>query len=190
MLKIFPMNIGRELHPTGSATRYGHASSSEADGSYRPRTPRPWKGDLPTVVVEAGVSEPLPVLHNKAHWWLENSNGDVRVAIIISVQQRGRIISIEKWRRVQAAGPATRASSWRHMALVPRNLHTVTIRSNPPDPARGLVQDNPTLTATGVPLTIEFDSVFLRQPVPPLESDLIFTQQEFIDFASDLWEGR
>ncbi|OJJ46425.1 hypothetical protein ASPZODRAFT_16191 [Penicilliopsis zonata CBS 506.65] len=51
----------------------------------------------PTMVLESGVSESLSKLHEDARWWFENSNGQVRIVIVMSVRRTSRTILLEKW---------------------------------------------------------------------------------------------
>ena len=63
-------------------------NSKEGDTCYVPeaRSPRgghnwPW----PSLVLEAGVSESLPQLRADAAWWFSDSDGDVKITILIGV---------------------------------------------------------------------------------------------------------
>jgi hypothetical protein len=75
-------------------------NSKEGDTCYVPeaRSPRgghnwPW----PSLVLEAGVSESLPQLRADAAWWFSNSDGDVKITILIGVDTHHREVTIEKW---------------------------------------------------------------------------------------------
>lgn len=44
------------------------------------------------------------------------------------------------------------------------------------------------ITVAGAPLTIDFDRVFLRPAVPPLERNITVTQQQLESIASVTWQ--
>ena len=83
---------------------------------------------------------------------------------------------IEKWenRPVPANRPATRSNT----TQIPTKIQAITIdsTSNPP-------------TVDEAPLTLEFQKIFLRQAVPPLEHDFTFTGQDLLAFADIFWRG-
>ena len=78
-------------------------------GKYK-RADRSWRlfsqvGDRstkwPALVVEVAWSEPRTKLANDVKFWLTQSNGEVKVALTLTVQPRGRII-LEKWKVIGA----------------------------------------------------------------------------------------
>src|SRR3979411_2170393 len=77
----------------GATTYHGSTSSKEGDSSYRPPSRKGWT----TFVIQSECSETLQHLRSCASWWLRNSQGEVKFAIIISVQQVQKILQIEKW---------------------------------------------------------------------------------------------
>jgi hypothetical protein len=81
---------------------------------------------------------------------------------------------IEKWesRPVPANRPATRSLT----RVVATSTQQLTIDSN-------------STTVNGAPLTLEFEKIFLRQAVPPLEHDFTFTAQDLSVFAANFWAG-
>jgi hypothetical protein len=40
----------------------------------------------------------------------------------------------------------------------------------------------------GAPLILEFEKIMLRTAIPP-ETDIIFTQQELLEFAQSIWDS-
>ncbi|KAI9931503.1 hypothetical protein ASPWEDRAFT_169653 [Aspergillus wentii DTO 134E9] len=51
----------------------------------------------PTMVLEAAVSESLPQLREEVKWWFENSEGAVRIVLLLGVEQAERTVFLEKW---------------------------------------------------------------------------------------------
>jgi hypothetical protein len=58
------------------------------------------KTDWPTIMFESGFSESLGHLRNDAKWWLANSQGEVKIAVIIAIQPADKKLHIEKWELV------------------------------------------------------------------------------------------
>jgi hypothetical protein len=154
-------------------------ASKEGDTSYKPRSMRPREADWPTIVIEAGWSESIRKLRLDAGFWLEDSGGDVKIVLLISICRRrgARRMVIEKWenRPVPANRPATRSIT-RAAGNTQKatKIQAITINSN-------------SNTVNGAPLTLEFRKIFLRQAVPPLEHDFIFTRQNLSAFATTFW---
>jgi len=121
----------------------------------------------------------------------------VKMVIVISVKKAEKLL-VEKWClspniRHQ---PATR----RHPnpnSPVPTMMHELAVVQNPSIPQPGTtppqtvnVQIGGTsYNVTGAPLTIEFESIFLRPPVPPNEHDLVFDAAALADIVDEFWEG-
>jgi len=136
---------------------------------------------LANACFEAGLSETLAKLRTDADWWLTNSKGDVKIAIVISIKPAQKSLWIEKWcwqRRIPAA-PVTRAN-----ALVPTKIQELTIIQDPP--ISHLPDTIPTYTVTGAPLTLEFEKLLLRAPVLP-EGNVILTAADLQAWAEEFW---
>jgi hypothetical protein len=85
---LMGMGIPLDEFQDVSATRYrGRNSSKEADSAFRPKSFQPNKTDWPTTVIETGFSESPSHLRFDARWWLTESRGDVKIAIIIKRAQ-------------------------------------------------------------------------------------------------------
>jgi hypothetical protein len=132
------------------------------------------------LVIEAGLSETLAKLRTDADWWLTNSEGEVKIAIVISIVRAAKSLRIEKWCLSQARpGPATRTNP-----RVSTKIQELTIIQNPPiPPPQGTI---PTYAVTGAPLILEFEKLLLRVPVPP-EGDVIFTAADLQAWADEFW---
>ncbi len=138
---------------------------------------QPNRADFPTLVFEAGVSESLPRLRNDAKWWLSNSGGQVKIVLIISIQEGTRTIEIEKWETRLAAATGRVTRSARPPAQVPTRIQQITIDPN---------------GVAGAPLILHFHLIFLRaidQNAVPPEHDFTFTAQDLQNWANDFWNA-
>jgi hypothetical protein len=130
---------------------------------------------------EAGVSETLARLRVDADWWLTNSNGEVKIVVIIWIRRAAKSLVIEKWclQPRTSAAPATRAN-----APIVTKIQELRIIQNPHIlPPQGTI---PTYAVTGPPLILEFEKLILRAPVPP-ECDVIFTAADLQAWAAEFW---
>ncbi|RHZ72337.1 hypothetical protein CDV55_103249 [Aspergillus turcosus] len=84
-----------EVWAIGSTRYRGNSSSKESDSGYRNNNLRPQAGAWPHWVIEAGMTESLERLHTDASWWINNSNGEVRLVILAWIRPRQRFIKIE-----------------------------------------------------------------------------------------------
>ena len=169
------MGLQREFFALGATVFKTTRVSKEGDSAYKPLSIRPRKADWPTIVFESGWSESLTRLRRDAHIWLEDSGGDVKIVLLLSVGRTPRTMIIEKWENcpVPANRPATRSMT-RAAAQTPTQIQAITIDSN-------------SNTVNGAPLTLEFRKIFLRQAVPPVEHDFTFTTQNLLAYATNFW---
>lgn len=108
---ISRMGYSWDEYQWGSTTTHEKTVSSKSkmpDGclyspSRRPGygAPCPW----PSLVLETGVSESLPRLHKDAEWWFANSDGDVRVVLILSTSKATRKVVLERWQLAPIGTP-------------------------------------------------------------------------------------
>lgn len=168
------MGLRWELFNVGATTFKVPRASKEGDSAFKPLSIRPNGADWPTIAIEAGWSESLAQLRQDAHFWLENSGGDVKIILLFSISRTARTMIIEKWenRPVPANRPATRSIT----TAATTQTQAITIDSN-------------SNTVNGAPLILEFQKIFLRQAVPPLEHDFTFTAQDLSAFATNFWRG-
>jgi len=183
--KIIGMGIPfRELVDVGALQVKGSSSSKEGDTCFKPRS-RHYEADLPTIVIEAGLSEPLAKLKCDANWWLVQpgrNGGKVMIVVTISIKPKDKSLQIEKWENALApARPNTRANPATPIPIqIPTRIQQITIRPN----ATGAITPN---EVTGAPLVLHFEKIFLRQPIAP-QTDLTFTANELAEFATDFWD--
>ncbi|KAF9893089.1 hypothetical protein FE257_012500 [Aspergillus nanangensis] len=117
----------------------------------------------PTLVIETGVSESLSHLQEDARWWFENSMGETRIVLVISINRTRRSIIIQKW---QLAPPATPSPLTRSRIN--------QIRTQPPPRVQQAVNLQQPYVAqevdispagiSGSPLVLDFHAVLDRPP--------------------------
>ena len=195
VLALIGMGLPRRcIYALGGTTFRGRNSSKEADSAFKPIS-RTQKTDWPTIVFESGLSKSLPRLRLDAQWWLTNSRGDVNIIVIISITPAVKRLRFEKWCLRPAPGniPATRANP-NPNPLVPTRVQEITVIQNPAAQPSTIAQPSATIqpgpappyTVTGAPLTLEFQDILLRAPVPP-EGNVTFTIADLSQFAEDFW---
>ncbi|KAL1966956.1 hypothetical protein VTN77DRAFT_3700 [Rasamsonia byssochlamydoides] len=172
------MGLGLDEFWGLGATKYvGQAASAkESDSSWKNKRIRPNKGDWPTLVIEAGMSESLPRLRSDARWWIEHSNGRVNIVLLIWLHPTIKKIKIEKWEPGQA--PTTR-----------RSARPSQSNAFPTQTADITIQSNSNAIVTGAPLCLEFLKIFERAAIQPTEHDIILTAQDLINWATMFWQG-
>ena len=156
--------------------------SKEADEAFFPRTRQ--RGEFPSVVIEVlfthiipsterdrfevayiwrvqvGLSESLHRLRMDAQWWLINSNGTVKMVIIIRLQRNPHSIRIEQWEMVTSR-PITRHNS--------TGMH-------PASTSIFEIDQHGIATPANVPLTIPYLTMFDQPRVGA--ADIVITSQE------------
>jgi hypothetical protein len=95
--KVRAMGVPRnELCPVGAGRFEGRNSSKEADSAYKPLPIRSGESDWPTIVFGSGLSESLGRLRTDAAWWLVESGGRVKIALLISIKPALSALRVEK----------------------------------------------------------------------------------------------
>ncbi|EAW21131.1 uncharacterized protein NFIA_062920 [Aspergillus fischeri NRRL 181] len=93
------MGLSTVLRNFSDTMIQGDDCAKVPDNGWGPRRPpagrsRKW----PTVVLEVGVSQGKSKLEEDARFWLEESEGDVKISLAISVDPRIPEIVLEKWK--------------------------------------------------------------------------------------------
>jgi hypothetical protein len=144
ILKVVNMGISPfELCPVGATTYHDRISSKEGDSGYKPSS-RKDGTDWPTIMIESGFSESLRHLRNDAKWWLTNSQGEVKIVVIISIQPVDKKLHLETWELTlpHEGRPVTRSTQ----AYTPNHpaTQTTSISSAAPNnPATGTKSNSP-----------------------------------------------
>jgi hypothetical protein len=188
IVKVIRMGMSEDdLYDVGAGRFKGSSSSREGDTCFKPCS-RDHEDDLPTIVIEAGLSEPPAKLKCDANWWLVQpgrNGGKVVIVVTISIKPKDKSFQIEKWENAPApARPNTRANPASLIPIpipIPTLIQRITIRPN----TTGAITPN---EVTGAPLVLHFEKIFLRQPIAP-QTDFIFTANELAEFATDFWDG-
>jgi hypothetical protein len=143
----------------------------------------------PTFVIETGVSESLPRLREDARWWFNNSGGEVRMVLVISIKQTK--VEFELWQLAppNAPCPLTRvyidSLRQRHLPpLIQQAAGTQQIYSH----------HEVDVTSSGVagapqvhnaPMVLPFQALFNRPP-GLTEGDLVLRDQDFKDIVATI----
>ena len=190
------MGLGREFFRTGSTTFIDKdangniISEGEGDSCRKPTSMRTNEHHYPTLVIEAGWSQTLEKLREKARWWFDKSKGDVKIVLLVKSSPGSNHIRIEKWKLALAASRQGATTTRAAAAMTPQCIHVVQIARaagiNNAHPSRF---DPASYVVTGGPLRLEFIDIFLRQPIPPGERDLILGNTTLQEYAASFWES-
>ncbi|KAJ5684842.1 uncharacterized protein N7477_001187 [Penicillium maclennaniae] len=95
-IAAYHANLVRKFWSLARGRIQGTLCSKEPDGAWAPEQLPPGRSDTwPSIVLEVGVSESKKKLRADAAWWLANSNGQVQVVILISVNQTVAVVTFE-----------------------------------------------------------------------------------------------
>lgn len=175
MYAVRGMGLEISITAVGGKTIQGIFSSKEADQSFSLRQPVPGRDKKwPIITVEVGASDAYRKLKADAEWWLMNSRGDVKLVIIVSVNRKTPKIKFE----TVTLTPATlRLQRPRN---VPTIRQSITTSRDPERPDATITVSPP------VPLTIQFEELFCRQPVPP-EHNIDLSPDQLREISRQVW---
>jgi len=160
---------------------YPAGGGGEGDSTGGPAAERGKKGGWPTLVINAGYTEPLRELHNDMRWWFSASDHQVKIVLLAKFYRTRSVIVLEKWEEEEAQ-PRQGATTTRRFAAVrfqPILRQTTTIAQN--------TTTNPfSYNVTGGALILSFRLLFLRDPGPG-EADVVFTIQDLEEYAESVW---
>jgi hypothetical protein len=171
------MGLPREEHQligAGTNSAQGGSPKKEPDWSMVNTNIRPNPADFPSIVVEVGFSETLPKLREDAELWFSMSNNTVQIVILIAIHRTNNQIIFEKW----TVQPTGRRATRHTPSQLPQAEQEITITRTPPNTF--------TITNGAAPLVLEFNRLFLRQPVGG-EHDIRLTQMQLIGVARDVF---
>ncbi|KAH8690461.1 hypothetical protein BGW36DRAFT_364041 [Talaromyces proteolyticus] len=168
-LKLAAMNrMDKNVFETGRSDRTTVQRTKQPDTSYQPkRLPKGRSRQWPTLTIEAGYSESRRKLADDARWWLTASQGDVKAVVTISIGQKQRSITFEKWALVQQQ-PAVAYRAVLSQEDGRNSIHTTN--------------DNP--------LIISFQDMFLRPAQGEKEKDIEIEMDDLKEMAESVWEVR
>ncbi|GIK02121.1 hypothetical protein Aspvir_006164 [Aspergillus viridinutans] len=174
-----------EVVPVQSTTYHGRGGSSkEADSAYKNLNVRSQVASWPLWVVEGGMSESLERLRGDASWWINHSNGDVQLAILVWICPSRRTIKVETWvseRRPPspAPGPRTRARG---------AIPTLWARKEDGEVEMDFSANTPTYQGPPA-LVFQFNRLIGRPPNPPGECDVVLTRQDLLELGRMIFLG-
>ncbi|KAJ5239670.1 hypothetical protein N7468_004289 [Penicillium chermesinum] len=165
--RLEPMGLVRCIRSEGSAAQEAEdGSAKQPDCQFFPkRLPKGRSRSWPTLVVEVGYSESPSKLMSDTRFWLDKSNNDVQMVIIIKVRRDAPSIVLERWEPVGGKK---------------KRLQVVTVSK----------RDNNRIDIQGQPLIIPFEKIFLRQPTIPKERDLSLDEEALAAIADDVWDTQ
>lgn len=168
----------------GATLYVDHPYSKEPSESWIPAgvvEGRNWK--WPSVVLEVGYC--YDRLRTEVEWWLRQSEGEVKVVIILEIEQEGSRprLRIEQWRPYLNVGVECGSGSQcqRWPGVVPRVVQCMEVEES---------GDGGGPVATGMPLVLRFSDMFLREPRNERETDLVISQRDLEQIAERLWRVR
>jgi len=115
-----------------------------------------------------------------ARWWIGNSAGEVKVVILIFINQIRADIGFEIWEDVLPQNPRRTRSHARGQQHYP--TRTQVASATLPSPLQPI-------TVAGAPLVLPFRSVFLRDP-NSLETDISLSQQDIESVVRAVWREQ
>ncbi|KAJ5544811.1 hypothetical protein N7461_007115 [Penicillium sp. DV-2018c] len=152
------------------------AGDKEPDGSWIPSTPPPTEDTWPSVVAQVAYSESSRRLHLDASWWLANSQGEVKVVILIFIAQGRANITFESIINSQPI-IALRNGRPRFQPVTRQKIEV----SRPPGGST-----MPVSCVPAEPLHVSCEELLRRAPVPP-ETDADIPVQSLIEVATKIW---
>ncbi|GLB09328.1 hypothetical protein AtubIFM57258_005246 [Aspergillus tubingensis] len=156
------MHVG----PTGSV--------KEADDSWSHPLVEPRNKDWPRIVIESAVAESMPRLRQGASWWINNSNGQVQIVILISVHKDSKRIVFEKY--FPKPSVSSNTGTQLGTAYIPDLISTTEV----------CYGDDPP-TVRGPSVTLEFQRLVGREPVLS-EKDVTLWPELLLEIAEDIFE--
>ncbi|KAK5657547.1 hypothetical protein OQA88_3120 [Cercophora sp. LCS_1] len=168
------MGLEGKFVATGSSEYKGTGTKKkEGDSGLKPNPPRSSGNQFPALVIEAGNSQSLRLLHKDKDWWFDNSppdqpQGRVKIVLLIKVYNGTKRVGIEQWYRSHQS---------------PSQI--VMITPHPHKPFS--LDDSSYWVVEGAPMVIPFEDVFLR-PTQGQETNIVLTDNFFAGLAMQCWQ--
>lgn len=170
-LESFGISLSDFL-PLGAARRRGKYRSKQPDAQFKPSFRG--KNGWPSLVIESGLSESLVQLRRDAAWWLTNSDEQVRIALLASIQKNDRSIMVEVWEMKEQQPDEARRTTRSSSQPIPTQLQEIKIEENG--------------NVTGGPLVLGFERMLVREPKGG-EGDVVFSVAELRAWAGLVWSS-
>ncbi|RFU32773.1 hypothetical protein B7463_g3538, partial [Scytalidium lignicola] len=164
-------------------------SSGESDSSYKPEPLRPTVHHYPTLIIQSGYTQSWNSLRTKGRWWFEVSKHDVKIVLLVRLDEVRQEITIERWKEVQHAPQQLGQQISAHTAVEPRCVQNITISRAPRIGFNNPNRFNPTsYQVVNAPLRLDFIDLMLRPPIAP-EADIILGVADLQEFAAGVWRN-
>jgi hypothetical protein len=154
------MDLFWELEATGSVTVKDGPYAKEPTRSYM--TTQNLRDKWPNYIIETGFEEVLGRLRLHKEWWFGQSDGQVRVVLIIAVSRTARKVVFENW--------AQRGGS-------PIKEQEVSVS----------LDEEGSVVVAGDALRIKFADLYLRPASGDTEGDFVFQREELGKLAMKAW---
>ncbi|GIJ99687.1 hypothetical protein Aspvir_003689 [Aspergillus viridinutans] len=127
----------------------------------------------PTLVIEAGITASLPRLREEARWWLRNSQGEVRMVLVLGINRQRRTLIIEKWEQQERTPIHQHQVSHQPEASMQAHAaQTLEISSE---------------SVSGAPLVLPFEEL-LERPRRGRETDIILAEEQLRCCVRWVWQ--
>jgi hypothetical protein len=105
----------------------------------------------------------------------------VKAVILIFVNRARAEIEFEIWENVPLQNPRITRAQAGGQQVHPAQTQEASAKLEPP------LQN---VAIAGAPLTLRFRSLFLRDPNPPIETDVSLSQQDLESIAKQVWREQ
>jgi hypothetical protein len=166
-LKDMGMNVRQNLKIYAGGVVHGPDKSKEPDHKFIPRSLPQGRGPKwPSMVIEVGHSQNASQLRRDALWWIQASNGDVKLALTVHVPKDKKIVTYCLWSLSdrQIRHNKEPVAELRQQVMVKKDTNSSIVAS-----------DN---------LTIPFHLLFLRDP-QGTETHIVLEKHTLESLAGD-----
>ncbi|KAL7938656.1 hypothetical protein V8C35DRAFT_288783 [Trichoderma chlorosporum] len=165
--------------PLSSGGGRGWVGGKMPDSSRSPKDKHIWHS-FPTIVFEAGYSQSLQEMQQKARDWFRDSNHDVKIVILAKLDVDGRKITIQRWEeRQQGEGRPGAATRWASTGIPDCQQQIEIVRNG----------TNPSIyEVSGDDLVLSFQQLFLRD-LRQGEGDVIIPFSWMQEYAENVWQA-
>lgn len=189
--RSFELIIGLELHSMGLEDDVDSLGSTTVTiGSWKREADCCWAPASQTTelsfVVEVGLSNSARQLALDARGWLETRTSSVKLVVTIDINRTNPEVIMHRWelfpRDYRLLTRSSSLSARRSAALRLSRMSNTTF-----------VTGESHIDGTGTAITqlyLSFEKVIGRPPNPPLERDLVISEQTLRNFAEKIWRKQ
>lgn len=166
LFALQPMGLENALQRLSRTDTEGPSGRKQADGSWAPRrVPIGRSRNWPSVVLEVALSEAQSKLSSDVRYWLHQSQGDVKIALTLTINRQKPEIILEKWELQND-----------------RQHRTQRVKIS--------MGANKRITVSDGPLVIDFEKLFLRPSETPEKTDTEIDTDMLKELATMIWEQQ